>query len=133
MQLVSPWQSTYAIKLSLSLWAPEALVPEVFNPEVPTRTEVLTFISKSASYGNLGLFVGDGFSKAVLNDPMKIALSWGELLERSAKKLKVDYHESLAVVLSTSSRSRCLFQKLIASRKSGRTFMPLEFLIVSAL
>jgi hypothetical protein len=117
----------------LSLWAPEALVPEVFNPEVPTRTEVLTFISKSASYGNLGLFVGAGFSKAVLNDPMKIALSWRELLEQSAKKLKVDYRESLAVVLSTSSRSRCLFQKLIASRKSGRTFMPLEFLIVSAL
>jgi hypothetical protein len=54
-------------------------------PEVPTRTEVLTFISKSASYGNLGLFVGAGFSKAVLNDPMKIALSWGELLEQSAK------------------------------------------------
>jgi hypothetical protein len=62
-------------------------------PEVPTRTEVLTFISKSASYGNLGLFVGAGFSKAVLNDPMrmKIALSWGELLEQSAKNLKVDY------------------------------------------
>jgi hypothetical protein len=63
-------------------------------PEVPTRTEVLTFISKSASYGNLGLFVGAGFSKAVLNDPMmKIALSWGELLEQAAKKLGVNYEE----------------------------------------
>jgi len=55
---------------------PRAEIPVFRIPEVPTRTEVLTFISKSASYGNLGLFVGAGFSKAVLNDPMKIALSW---------------------------------------------------------
>jgi hypothetical protein len=60
--------------------------------ENPTRNDVLTFISKSASYGNLGAFIGAGFSKAVLNDGVNdIALSWGELLEQSCKKLGVDY------------------------------------------
>jgi hypothetical protein len=57
-----------------------------------TREDVLRFISKSASYGNLGLFIGTGFSKAVLNDnDSQIALSWGELLEQVSEKLEIDY------------------------------------------
>jgi hypothetical protein len=62
-------------------------------PEKPARAEVLTFLAKSANYGNLGLFIGAGFSKAVLNENSrdKIALSWGELLEKVAKRLHVDY------------------------------------------
>jgi hypothetical protein len=74
----------------------QRFIPVFSLPQVPTRTEVLTFISKSASYGNLGLFVGAGFSMAVLNDPMmamEIALSRGELLKRATKKLNVDYDE----------------------------------------
>ena len=62
-------------------------------PEDPTRQQVLTFISDSASYGNLGAFIGAGFSKAVLNDDInEIALSWGDLLERASTKLDVDYN-----------------------------------------
>lgn len=62
-------------------------------PENPTRQQVHTFISDSASYGNLGAFIGAGFSKAVLNDEInEIALSWGDLLERASKKLDVDYN-----------------------------------------
>jgi len=58
----------------------------------PSRADALKFISKSASFGNLGLFVGAGFSKAVLNDDFnEIALSWGELLTKSSEKLGVDY------------------------------------------
>ncbi len=61
-------------------------------PESPTRQEVLRFISDSSSYGNLGAFIGAGFSKAVLNDEFnEIALSWGELLERASGKLGVDF------------------------------------------
>ncbi|MHB1116846.1 SIR2 family NAD-dependent protein deacylase [Sideroxydans sp.] len=60
--------------------------------ESPTRKEVLRFISDAASYGNLGAFIGAGFSKAVLNDAdNEIALSWGDLLEKAAGKLGVDY------------------------------------------
>jgi hypothetical protein len=61
-------------------------------PDNPSRAEVLSFISRSASYGNLGSFIGAGFSKAVLNDGINdIALSWGELLDAVAKSLNVDY------------------------------------------
>jgi hypothetical protein len=62
-------------------------------PEEPTREDVLTFVARSASYGNLGLFIGAGFSKAVLNETPddEIALSWGELLEKVAKRMHVDY------------------------------------------
>jgi len=57
-----------------------------------TREDVLRFISKSVSYGNLGLFIGTGFSKAVLNDDfLQIALSWGELLEKASEKLNINY------------------------------------------
>lgn len=63
-------------------------------PDSPTRQEVLKFISDSASYGNLGAFIGAGFSKAVLNDGFnKIALSWGDLLEKASKNLSVNYSE----------------------------------------
>lgn len=62
--------------------------------KTPTRPEVLEFISSAASYGNLGLFVGAGLSKAVLNDDLvEIALSWGQLLERASAKLDVEYSE----------------------------------------
>lgn len=63
-------------------------------PETPTRNEVLTFISESASYGNLGAFIGAGFSKAVLNNGGNgVALSWGELLEHSCKNMEIDYKD----------------------------------------
>ncbi|MDD5113687.1 MAG: SIR2 family protein [Methylobacter sp.] len=62
-------------------------------PENPTRQQVLAFISNSVSYGNLGAFIGAGFSKAVLNDEFdEIALSWGDLLDKASKKLGVDYN-----------------------------------------
>jgi hypothetical protein len=62
-------------------------------PAQPERGDVLTFLAKSASYGNLGLFIGAGFSKAVLTESAnnKVALSWGELLEKAAKRLNVNY------------------------------------------
>jgi hypothetical protein len=45
-----------------------------------TKEEAFRFISEASIYGNLGLFVGAGFSKAVLIDEAPIVLSWGELL-----------------------------------------------------
>lgn len=55
------------------------------------KLEVYEFISSSASYGNLGLFIGTGFAKAVLNDKNQIALSWGELLKKVCDILDIDY------------------------------------------
>jgi hypothetical protein len=58
-----------------------------------SKQDVYKYISSSASYGNLGLFVGTGFSKAVLNDDdNQIALSWGELLEKVCDKFDIDYN-----------------------------------------
>jgi hypothetical protein len=58
----------------------------------PSREETLKFISKSASFGNLGLFIGAGFSKAVLNSKHNaIALSWGELLSKCSEYLGIDF------------------------------------------
>lgn len=57
-----------------------------------TRKSVLDSLSSSVSYGNLGLFIGAGFSKAVLDDKFGgVALSWPELLEKAAQKMNVDY------------------------------------------
>lgn len=56
------------------------------------KQDVYKFISSSAIYGNLGLFIGTGFSKAVLNDDKnQVALSWGELLEKISHSLDVDF------------------------------------------
>ena len=65
-----------------------------------SREDVLLFLAKSSSYGNLGLFIGAGFSKAVLNDGTDIALSWGELLGKAAQKMGLDYHAMEKVGIS---------------------------------
>lgn len=60
----------------------------------PSKRQVLSFLSQANEYGNLGLFVGAGFSKAVLNSgDKKIALSWGELLQKGAEELDIDYQQ----------------------------------------
>jgi hypothetical protein len=60
-------------------------------PDNPKREEVFEFLYSSSRYGNLGLFIGAGFSMAVLNsDADGPALGWGMLLKEVAKKMKVD-------------------------------------------
>jgi hypothetical protein len=62
--------------------------------ELLTRQSVIRKISDSALYGNLGLFIGAGVSKAILNENGdEIALSWGELLDKSAKAFNIDLSE----------------------------------------
>lgn len=62
--------------------------------DVLTRKQVLTFLAESSTYGNLGLFIGAGFCKAVLNGAFdNVALSWNELLEKTSAKMCVDYSQ----------------------------------------
>ncbi|MBN2529093.1 MAG: SIR2 family protein [Deltaproteobacteria bacterium] len=57
------------------------------------KNEVFRFISESISFGNLGLFIGAGFSKAVMDEGgFSVALSWNELLEKSSAELDIDYN-----------------------------------------
>ena len=60
-------------------------------PIQPTREQTFRFLFRSSDFGNLGLFIGAGFSKAVfLSDEENVALSWGDLLKECAKTMKVD-------------------------------------------
>lgn len=68
------------------------IIPMSSLIDKPSKRQVLKFLSQANEYGNLGLFVGAGFSKTVLNNNGKqIALCWGELLEKAALALDIDY------------------------------------------
>jgi hypothetical protein len=57
----------------------------------PSRSEVLEFLFESSTYGNLGLFIGAGFSKAVFAyEEEEVALSWGDLLVKVSKSMGVE-------------------------------------------
>jgi hypothetical protein len=59
---------------------------------VKTRDELLEFLSRASIFGNLGLFVGTGFSMAVMDrDFGPVPLSWGALIESAATSLEIDY------------------------------------------
>jgi hypothetical protein len=56
------------------------------------RSSILGHIAESGIYGNLGAFIGAGFSKAVLESSEGcVALSWGELLEHVAIEFGIDF------------------------------------------
>ena len=58
----------------------------------PSKSELFDFISYSSDFGNLGLFIGSGFSKSVLNNEFNyIALSWDALLTKGAEKFEIEY------------------------------------------
>lgn len=58
------------------------------------REEVLNKISESSIYGNLGLFIGAGMTKAIINDyPLNYAKGWKELLYDVANNFKINFEE----------------------------------------
>ena len=62
--------------------------------DTPSKVELFNFISYASDFGNLGLFIGSGFSKAVLNSEFNnIALSWDDLLKKGAEKFDVEYSD----------------------------------------
>ena len=62
----------------------------------PSRKDVCDFIYSSSIYGNLCVFVGAGFSKAVLNDDNnEIALSWKKLLDKVIVELNIKNSQEL--------------------------------------
>ncbi|TCC99534.1 SIR2 family protein [Pedobacter hiemivivus] len=62
-----------------------------------TRAEALIFIAQSSVYGNLGLFVGAGFSMALMNDEDNppVALNWLQLINKVAKKYEFTVKDKL--------------------------------------
>ncbi|MEN6314457.1 MAG: SIR2 family protein [Clostridiaceae bacterium] len=55
------------------------------------KEDVLNLICNASTLGNLGLFIGAGFSKAMLEDSFEYrAYSWYELLEKCCDKMNID-------------------------------------------
>jgi hypothetical protein len=62
------------------------------------KEEPLKLISKSAVYGNLGLFIGAGLSMAILNDEFdKVALSWKELIYKCAEEFGIKLKDDIKI------------------------------------
>lgn len=58
------------------------------------RREALDLISKSSNYGNLGLFIGTGMSKAILKTT---ALSWKELINKCAEEFDINLQKDIDI------------------------------------
>lgn len=58
-----------------------------------SRDELYEKIFNSYNYGNLGMFIGAGFSKAVVNEK-RSALGWFDLIKEVSKKLEIRLPES---------------------------------------
>lgn len=52
----------------------------------------------SYNYGNFGMFIGAGFSKAVIGDEDQPALNWFELIATASKALKIDLPSDNALI-----------------------------------
>ncbi|MED3971399.1 SIR2 family protein [Priestia megaterium] len=55
------------------------------------RKVVFEKLFNSFNYGNLGMFVGAGFSKAVIGDEFHSALSWFELIKTTSNSLEIAF------------------------------------------
>ncbi len=63
-------------------------------PPLPDRQQLLGSIAEASLNGNLGLFVGAGFSKGVLQYHQPVpALGWGELLESICGEFGLTYND----------------------------------------
>lgn len=65
----------------------EKIMCTEFSNEDLTKEIVFEKLFKSSNYGNLGLFIGAGFSKAIVES----ALNWFELIKSTSEKLKLDF------------------------------------------
>lgn len=69
----------------------DGCAPDSQQGTVPSYEELMDIICEASRQGMLGLFLGSGFSKAVVGDN---ALSWKELLEKSVEQLTKAYSDA---------------------------------------
>lgn len=70
---------------------------EIINEEL-NKDIVFEKFFNSYNYGNLGMFIGAGFSKAVIKSRAKPALNWFELIRSVSEKLELDFPEDNQLV-----------------------------------
>jgi hypothetical protein len=89
-----------------------------------TRAHVMEGIAKSALYGNLGLFLGSGFSIGVINQFwISTALNWSELLICVADEFEIDFEKEIVQKNPGASYPRMvtILTKIIAEEQ-GKSF-----------
>ena len=55
-----------------------------------SRKIVLEKLFNAFNYGNLGMFIGAGFSKTVIDDKFSPALGWFDLIKEASDNFKID-------------------------------------------
>lgn len=95
--------------MSTSIIENEIISKEIVNDEL-NREDVFEKLFNSYNYGNLGMFIGAGFSKAITEDRIQSALSWFELIKSVSEKLELEFpkeNELIGVSLPELSTKLC--------------------------
>lgn len=66
--------------------------------ELIEKEEVYQKIFKSFNYGNLGMFIGAGFSKAVIGSGQNPALGWLEIIKKVSKTFDIEFPQEQDLV-----------------------------------
>lgn len=86
--------------------------------EVISREVVFEKLFNAFNYGNLGMFIGAGFSKAVIGNDFQPALGWFELIKETSEKFEIEVpndDELVGVSLPELATSIC---KRLAIKRS---------------
>ena len=86
--------------------------------EVITKEIVFEKLFNAFNYGNLGMFIGAGFSKAIIGDDFPPALGWFELISEVSDKYEIEFpndEELIGVSLPELATTIC---KRLSTKKS---------------
>ncbi|MDV4151431.1 SIR2 family protein [Clostridium sp. AL.422] len=99
----------------MSEWLNKEIVCEELSREI-----VFEKLFDSYNYGNLGMFVGAGFSKGVFGGSGEPALNWFELINKVSKKLELDFPDKNDLIgISLPELSTILCKQLQSRYKNS--------------
>lgn len=85
--------------------------------ETISKKEVLEKLFNSYIYGNLGMFIGAGFSKAITVDSTSEALGWNQLIEKVSINLNIDLPDNDELIgVSLPELATIMCKKLESSK-----------------
>lgn len=85
--------------------------------EVISREYVFEKLFNAFNYGNLGMFVGAGFSKAVVDDHIQKALGWFDLIKKVSWNFELDFPSEVDLIGKSLPELATNMCKLLASKK----------------
>lgn len=99
----------------------------VIEGEIKTKDIISENISKEIvyekifnayNYGNLGMFIGAGFSKAVIGNEDRPALNWIELIKKASERLKLELPKDEDLKFISLPQLSTILCKRLAMRKN---------------